>query len=111
SALTLLPSTTLFRSDEQHRPIDAGDACLGAGRQVRAADRPFAIAETNAPSAILQPALEHDHLTDMAMPKTVARQWTIELALLLTMQPPEIEPEYRASEDHEPRHRCKNGSA
>ena len=93
--------------DEQYGAIDAGHARLRARRQVRASNGPFAIAQSNASGAVLQSAFEHDDLTDVAVPEAMARQWAIELALLLAMQAPEVKCEYRASEDHEPRHRCK----
>lgn len=93
--------------DEQYGAIDAGDARLRARWQVRTSNGPFAISQSNASGAVLQSAFEHDNLTDVAVPEAMARQWAIELALLLAMQAPEVKSEHRASEDYEPRHRCK----
>ena len=39
--------------DQQHGAIDTGHSRLGAGRQIRAADRPVTIAEADAAGAIV----------------------------------------------------------
>lgn len=90
--------------DQQHGSIHASHSRFRASRQVRAADRPVAIAETNASAAVPQTLLEHDHLANVAVTRAMACERAVQFALLLTTLPPEIEAEHGTREEYEPRH-------
>src|SRR4029453_4773666 len=92
--------------DQQNGAVDAGDARFGAGRQVRAADRPVAIAQADAPGAVLNGLLEHDYLTDVAVAGAMAGERAVHFARARAMLPPEVQGKNRPGKNNKPGHEC-----
>src|SRR5262245_46058170 len=89
---------------EQHRSVAARDTRPRTGGQVRAAHRPFAVAQPDAAGTVLQALLEHDHLADVTVAGAMAGERAVVLTLLLAVLPPEVEREHAAGEKDEPDH-------
>src|SRR5262245_42914519 len=90
--------------DDQDAAVNTGHPHARAGRHVRTAQRPVAVAEHGLAGAVTDPLGQGHDLADVALADAMRRLRALHFALLDLVLAPEVQPEDRRGEDQEPAH-------